>query len=99
MTAAWPRTSYVVGGAPGEIALIALARAKMPDPLPISRTHHGMPDDGEGPGAIALVARDRADDPTWFVEQVVAPFADVIASDLGANVAALALASEHAYVI
>jgi hypothetical protein len=99
MTAAWPRTSYVIGGAPGEIALIALARAKMPDPLPISRTHHGMPDDGEGPGAIALVARDRADDPTWFVEQVVAPFADVIASDLGADVAALALASEHAYVI
>ncbi len=99
MVAVWPRPSYVVGGGPGEIALIALARKKLPDPLPISRTRHGMPDEGEGPGAIALVARDRADDPEWFVDQVVAPFADVIASDLGPDMAALALASEHAYVI
>jgi len=99
VVAVWPRTSYVVGGGPGEIALIALAKTKLPDPLPISRTRHGMPDEGEGPGVIALVARDRADDPKWFVEQVVSPFADVIASDLGPDVAALALASEHAYVI
>jgi hypothetical protein len=99
MASVWPRPNYVVGGGPGEIALIALARAKMPDPLPISRTHHGMPDEGAGPGAIALVVRDRADDPTWFVDQVVAPFADLITSDLGPDVAAAALASEHAYVI
>jgi hypothetical protein len=99
VAALWTRPSYVVGGGPGEIALIALAKTKLPDPLPISRTLHGMPDEGEGPGAIALVARDRADDPDWFVNQVVAPFADVIASDLGPDVAALALASEHAYVI
>ena len=99
MASVWRRDSYVVGGGPGEVALIALAPAKLPDPLPISRTHHGMPEDGEGPTAIALVARDRADDPTWFVDQVVAPFADVIASDLGPEVAALALASNHVYVI
>ncbi|MGE5186470.1 MAG: hypothetical protein ACM31C_30650 [Acidobacteriota bacterium] len=99
MASVWRRDGYVVGGGRGEIALIALATTKLPDPLPISRTHHGMPDEGDGPTAIALVARDRADDPEWFVDQVVAPFADVIASDLGADVAALALASQHAYVI
>jgi hypothetical protein len=99
VVAVWTRPSYVVGGGPGEIALIALAKTKLPDPLPISRTQHGMPDEGEGPSVIALVARDRADDPNWFVNQVVAPFADVIASDLGPDIAALALASEHAYVI
>lgn len=99
MATVWRREGYVVGGGPGEIALIALAPAKLPDPLPISRTHHGMPEDGEGAGAIALVARDRSDDPRWFVDQVVAPFADVIASDLGPEVAALALASQHVYVI
>ena len=95
----WRREHYTTGGGPGEIALIALSSKKLPDPLPVSRKTHGMPDDGDGPGSIALVARDRAEDPTWFVEQVVAPFAELIASDLGADAAATALASEHAYVI
>jgi hypothetical protein len=95
----WPRTHFTTGGGPGEIALIALSSTRLPDPLPVSRRLHGMPDDGEGPAAISLVARDRAEDPAWFVEQVVAPFADLIASDLGPQAAATALASEHAYVI
>ena len=33
--------------------------AKLPDPLPVSRKKHGMPDDGDGPESIALVARDQ----------------------------------------
>ena len=99
MTACWPREGYVFGGGVAEVALIALSSARLPDPLPVSRIKHGMPDDGDGPTSVALVARDRADDPQWFVEQVVAPFADLIATDLGADVAAAALASAHAYVI
>ena len=95
----WLRTNYTVGGGPGEIALIALSPTKLPDPLPVSRKRHGMPDEGDGPGAIALVARDRAEDPAWFVEQVVAPFAELITSDLGPQAAATALAAQHAYVI
>jgi len=95
----WPRPRYVVGGGPGEIALVALSPVKLPDPMPVSRRRHGMPDEGEGATAIALVARDRADDPAWFTEQVVAPFADLIASDLGPSAAAGALAADHAYVI
>jgi hypothetical protein len=95
----WPREQYVVGGGPGEIALIALSSKKLPDPLPVSRKRHGMPDEGEGPSSVALVSRDRAEDPAWFTEQVVAPFADLIASDLGPQHAAAALAAEHAYVI
>lgn len=99
MATLWTRDNYVVGGGPGEIALIALSSTKLPDPLPVSRRHHGMPEEGEGPDAIALVARDRAEDPAWFAEAVVAPFADLIASDLGPQHAAAALAAEHAYVI
>lgn len=99
MTAVWPRERYVVGGGPGEIALIALSPVKLPDPLPVSRRRHGMPDSGEGGAAIALVARDRADDPAWFAEQVLAPFTELIASDLGPSAAAAALAADHAYVI
>jgi len=95
----WRREDYTVGGGAGEIALIALARTKLPDPLPISRRQHGMPDEGLGPSSIALATRDRAEDPQWFVESVVAPFADLIASDLGAEAAATALAAEYAYVI
>lgn len=99
MAAVWPREHFVVGGGPGEIALIALSSQKMPDPLPVSRTRHGMPEDGLGPDSVALVARDRAEDPTWFTEQVVAPFADLIAADLGPQHAAAALSADHAYII
>lgn len=99
MAAPWPRDNYTAGGGPGEVALIALSSQRLPDPLPVSRTRHGMPDEGQGPDCVALVARDRADDPTWFTEQVIGPFAELIASDLGPSAAASALAAEHAYVI
>jgi hypothetical protein len=99
VAAPWRRDSYVVGGGPAEVALIALSSVKLPDPLPVSRGRHGMPDDGEGPDAAQLVARDRAEDPGWFADQVLAPFADLIATDLGPHAAAAALAAQHAYVI
>jgi hypothetical protein len=99
VVAAWPREHFVVGGGPAQIALIALSAHKLPDPLPVSRKRHGMPDEGEGPEAIGVVARGRADDPVWFMEQVVGPFAELIASDLGPDHAATALAAQHAYVI
>jgi hypothetical protein len=99
MVAPWPRENYVAGGGAAQVALIALSMSRLPDPLPISRRAHGMPDEGDGPEAIALVARDRAEDPAWFAESVIAPFADLIASDLGPNAAAAALAADHAYVI
>ena len=99
MVAPWRRDSYVLGGGAAEIALIALSSIKLPDPLPVSRGRHGMPDDGDGADAVALVARDRAEDPAWFADQVLAPFAELIATDLGPNAAATALAAAHAYVI
>jgi hypothetical protein len=99
MPAPWPREGYVFGGGPAEVALIALSSTKLPDPLPVSRTRHGMPESGDGAMSVALVARDRADDPAWFTAQVVGPFADLIATDLGPSAAASALAAEHAYVI
>jgi hypothetical protein len=99
VVAVWPREHFVVGGGTGEIALIALSSRKLPDPVPVSRKQHGMPDEGEGPASVALVSRDRAEDPKWFTEQVVAPFADLITADLGPQHAAMALAAEHAYVI
>src|SRR3569833_3944375 len=57
-----------------------------------------MPDDSEGATATALGTRDRREDATWFADQAVSPFAELIATDLGPDVAAAALASEHAYV-
>jgi len=99
VVAPWPRERYVPGGGPGEVALIALSPVRLPDPLPVSRGRHGMPDEGEGPEAVAIVARDRADDPAWFAEHVIGRFAEMIAQDLGPEAAAAALAVEHAYVI
>jgi hypothetical protein len=99
MADTWRRDGYVTGGGVAEVALIALSSVKLPDPLPVSRMRHGMPDEGDGAMSVALVARDRSDDPAWFSEQVVAPFAELITSDLGPDAAAVALAAEHAYVI
>lgn len=99
MVAPWRRDSYVVGGGAAEVALIALAQVKLPDPLPVSRGRHGMPDEGDGAASVSLVARDRAEDPAWFADQVLAPFTEMIANDLGPATAAAALAAEHAYVI
>jgi hypothetical protein len=99
VAAPWRRDSYVTGGGVAEVALIALSSAKLPDPLPVSRVRHGMPDDGDGALSVALVARDRVEDPAWFADQVLAPFTELIATDLGPSAAAAALAAEHAYVI
>ena len=74
MARPWPRENYTTGGGVAEIALIALSTAKLPDPLPVSRKQHGMPDEGDGPASIALVARDRSEDPDWFADSVLAPF-------------------------
>lgn len=99
MAPVWPRTRFTTGGNPGEIALIALSPVKIPDPLPVSRTAHGMPLHGNGATAIAVVARDRREAPTWFDDHVVGPFADLITGDLGTGAAAAALTSQYAYVI
>jgi hypothetical protein len=99
VVAPWPRDGYVTGGGVAEIALIALSSAKLADPLPVSRARHGMPDDGDGAQSVALVARDRLADPAWFADQVLAPFTELIATDLGPSAAQAALAAEHAYVI
>jgi len=95
----WPRESYVAGGGAAKVALIALSSVRLPDPLPVSRRAHGMPDEGDGPDAVTLVARDRADDPAWFADQVIAPFTELVTSDIGESAAAIAAAAEYAYVI
>ena len=99
MTAVWPREQYVVGGGSARVVLIALASVRLPDPLPISRRRHGMPEDSEGANAVALVVRERAVDPDAFVEHVIAPFGELIATDLGEDIAARVASSEHAYII
>jgi hypothetical protein len=95
----WPRENYVSGGGRAQVALIALSSVKLPNPLPISRTQHGMPETGDGPEAVALAMRDRAENPESFVEEVLAPFTELIAQDLGPSAAATTLTVEHAYVI
>lgn len=98
MALAWRRDSYVTGGGAAQVALIALSSAKLPDPLPVSRARHGMPSDGDGAMAVELAVRDRAEHPSWFVDQVLA-FTELVASDLGPAAEATALAAEHAYFI
>lgn len=98
MVPAWPRTNYVPGGAPAHVVLIVLSHQRLPEPLPISRSQHGMPD-GEGADATSISAKSREADGTWFVSDVVQPFLPLLSSDLGEEVAARAAACEHAYLI
>jgi hypothetical protein len=95
---AWRRDSYVTGGDTAEVALLALSSVKLPDPLPVSRARHGMPGDGDGAMAVALAVRDRAEDPSWFADQIAA-FIELVATDLGPAAEATALAADHAYFI
>jgi hypothetical protein len=95
----WPRENYVSGGGRAQVALIALSSTKLPNPLPISRAEHGMPEQGEGFESVALATRDRSENPDAFVEEVLQPFTELIAQDLGPSAAATALTTEHAYVI
>lgn len=99
MTEPWPRPNYTTGGQGAKIALIALSSVKLPDPLPISRTKHGMPMAGDGPQAIALAVRDRLDDPSRFDGDVIAPFSELITGDLGDQALTRAREAQHAYVI
>ncbi len=98
MTEPWPRPTYTTGGQQAKVALIALSTVKLSDPLPISRTRHGMPSSGDGPEAVGLAVRDRAGDPR-FLDDVIAPFVDLITGDLGDEAMARASDAQHAYVI
>lgn len=98
MVTIWPRQNYVTGGGPGAYALVALSSEKLADPLPISRSRHGMPT-SEGAGAVALVVRDRASDATWFDDNVIMPFAPLIENDLDAAAAAAASVAQYAYIV
>lgn len=98
MVTIWPRQNYVTGGGPGAYALVALSSEKLADPLPISRSRHGMPA-SEGAGAVALVVRDRATDANWFDENVIMPFAPLIENDLDAAAAAAAASAQYAYIV
>lgn len=98
MTALWTRPAYTVGGGPGRIALVALAGAALPEPLPVSRRAHGMPT-AASCAAVAITPHARLDEPAWFAAHLDAPFAGLVADDLGADAAATALAATHAYVI
>ncbi len=98
MTELWPRPTYTTGGQPAKVALIALSAVKLPDPLPISRTKHGMPVAGDGPDAVGLAVRDREGDPRFF-DDVIAPFVELITGDLGDGAMAQASEAQHAYVI
>lgn len=99
MTEPWPRPNYTTGGGKAKVALIALAKVKLPDPLPISRTKHGMPMFGDGPDSIALAVRDRIDDSPRFDGDVIEPFVDLITGDLGEEAFARARDAQHAYII
>ena len=98
MVTIWPRQNFVTGGGPGAYALVALSSEKLADPLPVSRSRHGMPT-SEGAGAVALVVRDRATDPTWFDDNIVAPFVPLIENDLDAATATAAARAQFAYIV
>jgi hypothetical protein len=98
MVPVWPRSNYVPGGATAHVVLIVLSHQRLPEPLPISRHQHGMPD-GEGSDATAMTVKSRQDDPAFFISDVLQPFLTLLSSDLGEEAAARAARCDHAYVI
>ena len=70
----------------------------LPDPLPISRARHGLPD-GDGAKAVALSTRNRVEHSAWFTGFAASSYAASIAEDLGPEVAAACVAATFAYLI
>lgn len=80
------------------MVLVALSHQRLPEPLPVSRRNHGMPE-GEGSSGAAIAVRERQTDEASFATAFVLPFVELVANDLGAEVAARAAACSFAYVI
>jgi len=95
----WQRERLTLGGGPARVVLIALAPAALPDPLPVSRKRHGVPDDSEGVGAVSVCPRHLDEHADWFEGFRGSGLVAVIAEDLGAEALAAALSSDHAYLI
>jgi hypothetical protein len=98
MLPAWPRHNYVPGGASAHVALLVLSQQRLPDPLPVSRREHGMPE-GEGAEATAVTVKALEQDGAAFVTDVLEPFLPLLTSDLGEEAAALASSCGYAYII
>lgn len=94
----WQRERLTTGGGPARVALIALAPAALPDPLPVSRRRHGMPD-GDSVAAISVCPRHAGEHADWFAGFRTSGLVAVIAEDLGADAVAAALACDHAYLV
>jgi hypothetical protein len=98
MVTIWPRQNYVTGGDRGIFALVALAKQRLVDPLPVSRSRHGMPD-GDGAMAVKVTVRERQSETQWFDESIVAPFSTLIENDLDSASAAELATAQFAYII
>jgi hypothetical protein len=95
----WQRERLTMGGGPARVVLIALAPDELPDPLPVSRSRHGVPDDSEGVGAVSVCPRHLADHADWFDGFRGSGLVAVVAEDLGADALTSALTADHAYLI
>jgi hypothetical protein len=95
----WQRERLTLGGGPARVVLIALAPDALPDPLPVSRRRHGVPDDSEGVGAVSVCPRHLAEHADWFDGFRGSGLVAVIAEDLGAEALTAALTADHAYLI
>jgi hypothetical protein len=95
----WPRERMTTGGLPARVVLIALSPVALPDPIPVSRSRHGIPDDSDGVAAVSVCPRHLGEHAEWFDGFRTSGLAAVIAEDLGADALAAGLAADHAYLI
>jgi hypothetical protein len=95
----WQRERLTMGGGPARVVLIALSPAALPDPLPVSRKRHGVPDDSEGVAAVSVCPRNLDEHADWFTGFRGSGLVAVVAEDLGAEALAAVMAAEHAYLI
>ncbi|MBP6629399.1 MAG: hypothetical protein KA297_08205 [Kofleriaceae bacterium] len=98
MASAWTRTRMTTGGGTAKMALIVLTDAALPDPLPVSRTRHGVPE-CETAAAVGLAIRERAAHAAWFEDLMASSLGDLIGDDLGPAAYARAGAARFGYVI
>ncbi|MEZ4365778.1 MAG: hypothetical protein R2939_05760 [Kofleriaceae bacterium] len=95
---AWSRPRLSLGGPPAQVLLVALTDAQLPDPLPVSRSRHGLPASATA-GEATLCVRDRAEHAAYFADLAGSALLELVADELGPAAAAAARTAGRAYQI
>lgn len=93
----WARPNWVVTTHVARTVLVVISNRPLPEPLPVSRSRHGIPA-AEGAAHVDVAVHHRAESPDWFAT-CWTTWAAVAEEDLAPAEASAIAAAPHAYIV